>query len=113
MKLRIRLHQNGRISFPGMLTYHVHLGDGRYETLPYPPTYDSHPAPPKPIPLASANMAKMIALGEIKPLPCSLPFIIEELDIDACRHLAAIGWLYDPRHTGHRRSTAIDNRATA
>lgn len=113
MKPRIRLHRNGRISFPSVVEYRVRVGDERYETLPYPPTYDSHPAKPVPVPLSSTKMAKMIALGEIKPLPCSLPYTIEELDVAACRRLAATGLLYDPRHTGHAHTEAVDNRPTS
>lgn len=107
--IEIREHEGGRISFPGVVEYRVR---GRFgaETLPYPPTATSHPAPTRPVPLSSFTTAKMIALGEIKPLPSSLPFQIVVLDLAAYNRLAASGLLYDPRHSGSRPAPAIDNR---
>ena len=106
--MNIRTHENGRISFPGIIEYRV--GN---EILPYPPTYDSHPAAPTPVPLASRQTAKMIAMGEINPIPNSLPYSVIELDLKECRKLAASGLLYDPRHTGHAYKKAADSLVTA
>lgn len=100
MKPKIRLHKNGRISFPGVVEYCVRHQDGRVETLPLPPNASTHPAASLPVPLSSVQTAKMMALGEINPLPSSLPFRALVLDLVAYDRLAGLGWLYHPRHTG-------------
>lgn len=110
--MNFKQHANGRISFPGVVRYQIRHEDWT-ETVPFPPTCESHPAPSTPVPLASRHTAKMIALGEIKPLPNSLPFRIEVLDLVAYERLARTGLLYDPRHTGGSTTPAIDNRSTA
>jgi len=106
--MKFKQHKNGRISFPGVVEYQVRHDDWT-ETMPYPPTCESHPAKPAPIPLSSAQTAKMIALGEIKPLPSSLPFIVNVLDLERYERLAGSGLLYDRRHTGAKNIEAIDN----
>lgn len=109
--IEIKHHRNGRISFPGVVEYRVRRVDGAFgkRALPYPPTAASHPAPPDPVPLASKFTAKMIAQGEIRPLPKSRPFRIEVLDLASYNRLAASGLLYDPRHTGAGGAQALDN----
>lgn len=102
----IREHEDGRISFPGVVQYRVRHADGTEEVLPWPPTARSHPAPAPPPPLTGWGVARLIAQGAIEPIPSSLPFTVEELDPAACRHLAASGLLYDPRHTGSPRAPA-------
>ena len=107
---RVRLHANGRISFPGAVQYIIAAGDEAGRSLPYPPTTTSHPAPASPVALSGAGVARALAEGRIRPIPASLPFRIEVLDLSAYERLSATGWLYDPRHTGNADVPAEDNR---
>lgn len=107
-KPNIRLHENGRISFPGVVQYRVHTPAG-IKVQPYPPTFESHPGPSTPVPLASANAARLVAEGKIKPLRSSLPFTLDILDLAEFERLEGAGWTRDPRHFG-AGAEIIDNR---
>lgn len=108
-KPRMRVHGNGRISFPGVVSYRI-AGDKNAPPLPYPPTCASHPAPPQPVALSGAAVARAIAEGRIKPIPSSVPYRIEVHDLAEYERLAGTRWLYDARHTGDQPTAPVDNR---
>ena len=102
------IHANGRISFP-CVEYLITHPNGDTEIAPYPPTYETHPAPTTPPALSSVHTARMIAQGEIVPIPSSLPFRPIIHDLTEHTRLWKSGALHDPRHTGHERSQVIDH----
>lgn len=112
-KPRIHLDAAGdvaRIGWPTALVYVPSEGPDAGKELPWPPTTESHPGKPQPIPLDSHDTAKKIADGTLKPLPRSVAYLIVEKDREAVHTLAATGWLQDKRHKGDE-STIQDNRS--
>lgn len=113
-KPRIRVHANGRISFPGVVSYDIGGDESeRRISLPYPPTCRSHPAEPEPVALSGPTVAREVAEGRIKPIPTSAPYRIVVHDLAEYERLAATRWIYDARHIGDQAATPIDNFGAA
>lgn len=106
--MTFKTHANGRMSFP-CVEYLITHENGTTEIVPYPPTYETHPAPTTPPALSSVHTARMIAQGEIAPIPSSLPYRPVVHDLPEYDRLAKSGALRDPRHTGHALSQVIDS----
>jgi hypothetical protein len=89
--LRVRLHADGRRSFPEVVRYRLFLPGpaGGYvatdEVLELPPLVATHPDP--------SQAAGRIAPGASRQ-PCSLPYRVEVLDQEVYRALWRRGWLW-------------------
>lgn len=100
--------RTGRWTWPHIVQFR--LRDGT--VLDYPPTAATHPAPPTPVPLDSRGKARMIALGEVKPLPNGQPYTDIVHNLRVYEALKASGALYRREHTG-ASGEIKDNRRTS
>ena len=101
--------RTGRWSWWNIVQYR--LRDGTI--LDYPPTAETHPAEPTPVPLDCWGKAKMIAEGEVKPLPNSQPYTDVVHDLRAYEALKATGALGRREHTGASGAEMVDNQRTS
>lgn len=91
-RVRVRREPDGRYSYPGVVGYRIFrwnpavLAYEPAETLPVPPTVESHPDPDALV--AFAVLGKMYG-GR----PMTLPYKVEVFDLPAYERLSAAGML--------------------
>ena len=101
--------RTGRWTWPHIVQYR--LRDGTI--LDCPPTAVTHPAESTPVPLDCWGKAKMIAEGEVKPLPNGQPYTDIVHDLHAYEALKATGAVGRREHTGAAGAEMVDNSRTS